>query len=644
MYHPFFHPLLHQILSLLKRRRLPLGGLMRLAVCCVILCVTQGVAHAQFTLTQTFLNPMPVVNDWFGNSVAVDGNWILVGAPLDGTTGAAYLFDATTGALVHTFTDPTPASNGYFGGSVAVDGNWVLVGAERDNRRVPDAGAAYLFDATTGALLHTFTNPTPAPYDSFGYSVSVDGDHVLVGANGDNTGAPEAGAAYLFDATTGALVHTFTNPTPAASDNFSISVSVDGDHVLVGADLDDTGAPNAGAAYLFDATTGVLLHTFTNPTPAQDDVFGFSVSVDGDRVLVGADLDDTGAPDAGVAYFFDATTGALVHTFTNPTSAGGDQFGYSVSVDGDHVLVGADLDDTGAPDAGAVYLFDATTGALVHTFINPTLAGFDAFGYSVSVDGDHVLVGAPFDDTGAPAAGAAYLFGPSPFTLDLRLNKEPPVYQKGDRMLVTAHLFNPGPTQTVRYLQQLFLPNGSEFLRTRIDQTVSLTSGEDVVDTTFNRHLPAIPAGDYRWRARLLDPETSQVWVEDTASWEFVGTGGSRANLAQLVGGLDLSASPARPVATQLRAPYPNPFNPETWIPYHLAERAHVRIFIYDLTGKLVRTLELGERAPGSYLDPSRAAHWDGRNDAGEPVASGVYFVQFHAGDFRASRKMILEK
>ncbi|MBI1925765.1 T9SS type A sorting domain-containing protein [Candidatus Poribacteria bacterium] len=278
----------------------------------------------------------------------------------------------------------------------------------------------------------------------------------------------------------------------------------------------------------------------------------------------------------------------------------------------------------------------------MHTFTNPTPAAFDSFGTSVSVDGDRVLVGAYADDTGAPDAGAAYLFEPT-FTLDLILNKEPPVYQKGERMIVKAHLVNIGPTQTVRYLQQLFLPDGSEFLNARIDKTVELFSGDSVF-ATFGRRLPAIPAGEYRWRAQLLDPETSEVLATDEASWEFVGEGGSPANLAQLVGGLDVSAAPARPVATQLLASYPNPFNPETWIPYQLAERAHVRIVISDVTGKLVRTLELGERAPGSYLNPSQAAHWDGRNDAGEPVASGVYFVQFHAGDFRASRKMILEK
>ena len=120
---------------------------------------------------------------------------------------------------------------------------------------------------------------------------------------------------------------------------------------------DDTGATNAGAAYLF-STNGTLLTTFTNPTPAASDWFGCSVAAVGtDRVLIGAHCDDTGATDAGAAYLF-STNGTLLTTFTNPTPAAGDWFGYSVAAVGtDRVLIGAHCDDTGATDAGAAYLF-----------------------------------------------------------------------------------------------------------------------------------------------------------------------------------------------------------------------------------------------------------------------------------------------
>jgi hypothetical protein len=89
---------------------------------------------------------------------------------------------------------------------------------------------------------------------------------------------------------------------------------------------------------------------------------------------------------------------------------------------------------------------------------------------------------------------------------------------------------------------------------------------------------------------------------------------------------------------------YPNPFNPETWIPYQIREPAEVLIRIYDSTGQLVRTLDLGQQAAGFYLGRSRAAYWDGHNDAGEKVASGVYFYQLRTGDFSATRRMLVVK
>ena len=85
---------------------------------------------------------------------------------------------------------------------------------------------------------------------------------------------------------------------------------------------------------------------------------------------------------------------------------------------------------------------------------------------------------------------------------------------------------------------------------------------------------------------------------------------------------------------------YPNPFNPETWIPYQLAEKAYVRIRIYDASGHFVRELALGDQPPGDYRKQQKAAHWDGRNHAGELVVSGIYFYILEAGDFRATGQM----
>ena len=100
----------------------------------------------------------------------------------------------------------------------------------------------------------------------------------------------------------------------------------------------------------------------------------------------------------------------------------------------------------------------------------------------------------------------------------------------------------------------------------------------------------------------------------------------------------------APPKETVLLANYPNPFNPETWIPYELSVAAEVTVTIHASDGKLVRTLALGQLPAGVYQSRSRAAYWDGRNAQGEPVASGVYFYTLSAGDFKATRKMVIRK
>ena len=98
------------------------------------------------------------------------------------------------------------------------------------------------------------------------------------------------------------------------------------------------------------------------------------------------------------------------------------------------------------------------------------------------------------------------------------------------------------------------------------------------------------------------------------------------------------------PKTTALLPNFPNPFNPETWIPYHLAKDAKVTLHIYAMNGTLVRTLALGHQAAGMYQNRSRAAYWDGKNEFGEKVASGLYFYTLNAGDFTATRKMLIMK
>ena len=98
------------------------------------------------------------------------------------------------------------------------------------------------------------------------------------------------------------------------------------------------------------------------------------------------------------------------------------------------------------------------------------------------------------------------------------------------------------------------------------------------------------------------------------------------------------------PKETTLLANYPNPLNPETWMPYHLSKAANVTVTLSDVRGSVVRELRLGHQSAGVYQRKHRAAYWDGKNQIGEPVASGVYFYTLTAGDFSATRKMLIMK
>ena len=136
-----------------------------------------------------------------------------------------------------------------------------------------------------------------------------------------------------------------------------------------------------------------------------------------------------------------------------------------------------------------------------------------------------------------------------------------------------------------------------------------------------------------------LDSAMIQAWIE-RAQVEDDGSLAFREGIAYLQSLLTLLV----PKETVLLPNYPNPFNPETWIPYQLSQPAEVTLRIYAVNGELVRTLALGHTSAGIYQSRSRAAYWDGKNDVGEPVASGLYFYTLRAGNFTATRKMLIRK
>ena len=146
--------------------------------------------------------------------------------------------------------------------------------------------------------------------------------------------------------------------------------------------------------------------------------------------------------------------------------------------------------------------------------------------------------------------------------------------------------------------------------------------------------IPPQAGGEGRVDPAMVAAWIAQAWLEDDGSLAFKeGIKNLQKLLASLI-----------PEETALLANYPNPFNPETWIPYQLAESAEVTLTIYDMNGEMVRRLAVGHQAAGMYRSRSRAAYWDGRNQLGEFVASGLYFYTLTAGDFTATRRMLILK
>ena len=364
--------------------------------------------------------------DNFGISVAVDGETIMIGASGDddngADSGAAYVF--TKANRVWSQVAKLTASEGealdYFGQSVAVSGDTVLVGAPFDDREetdtvtaLEDSGSVYVFTKPTSeggwsdwnklpqtaanenhddkdALTARLSASDAADDDNFGTSVALDGDTAVIGAPGadDNDNGIDSGSAYVFtrnDQGNWDAGVELTADDGKPGDSFGVSVTVDGDTAVVGAyqhdPIDPNSGPNspsylldAGAAYVFTKTAGTWSQSvkLTADDRAPGDYFGYSVAVDDGTVLVGAYQDDDKGTDSGSAYVFtrDSNVWRQTNKLTEDPGEPGGWFGYSVAVDtvADTALVGAgsahvmDIHDWEVVDRGSLARSHTFTG------------------------------------------------------------------------------------------------------------------------------------------------------------------------------------------------------------------------------------------------------------------------------------------
>ena len=384
------------------------------------------------------------LGDNFGRSVSVDGDTMVVGANKDDdnalNSGSAYVYIRQSGAWsqVAKLTAFDGASEDGFGFSVSVDGDTVVVGAYLEDDNGAASGSAYVFTKlptgwTTTSTAAKLTASDGAADDYFGFSVAVEGETVVVGAYQDDDDGPNSGSAYVFTKPAGGWTTTSTAAKLTASDgatgdNFGISVAVNGDTVVVGAWWDDG---ERGSAYVFTKpatgwTTTSTAAKLTAFERAADDYFGRSAAVDGDTVVVGAPRDDDKGEDSGSAYLFAKpaagwATATETAKLTASDAAADDEFGFSVAVDGDTVVVGALYDDDNGEDSGSAYLFAKPGTGWATATETVKLAASDGasddwFGRSVAVDGDTVVVGAHQEDDNGSNSGSAYVYEVSDWT------------------------------------------------------------------------------------------------------------------------------------------------------------------------------------------------------------------------------------
>ncbi|MFQ5526160.1 MAG: hypothetical protein ACE5GX_07845 [Thermoanaerobaculia bacterium] len=380
--------------------------------------------------------------DELGKSVAVSGDLAVVGAPLDddngGGSGSAYIFARNQGGgdiwgQVAKLTPSDGSAADVFGHAVAVSGDTVIVGAPFDDDACPadllcNSGSAYVFKRNQGGAdawgqVAKLTGSTSGGGAEFGFAVAIDNDTAVVGA------VTGSGSAYVFErnqdgAEMWGEVEEIGALDSAAGDEFGVSVGISGDRIVVGALQGDGAFTNSGSAYVFERNSGGT-DSWDQRTElsavdgAPGDEFGRSVGIHNDTIVVGASRDGDAGADSGSAYVFERNQGGIdawgqTQKLTASGAAAGDEFGWAVAIASNGIAVGAYLADN-HPDAGAVYLFERNVGAPtswseVSKVTASDQASDDRLGFGVALTAETLLAGAPRDDDDGDRSGSAYVF------------------------------------------------------------------------------------------------------------------------------------------------------------------------------------------------------------------------------------------
>lgn len=362
------------------------------------------------------LAPDRHTGDNFGISIDMAGDILVVGANLGdsgvASGGSAYVYNGFTADYRTTLFSSDIVGADSFGQAVATNGTLIAVGAPDDDDLGTSSGSIYLFDGQTGQELTKITPSDGAAGDEFGTSVVISDQYLIIGAPYDDDNGSAAGSIYVMDLT-GNLIHKLHSTDPNAGDYLGISLALRGDILVAGATGDDQMGSGAGAAYLFDLTTGTQLFKLRASNGVAGDSFGYSVAIEDGMVAVGSpNYDSSGISNVGAVYVFDVSTGNQTAVLVSSTPISSSYAGYSVAIVDGIVAAGATLFQVSISQTGAVFLFDPQTGEQIGRLVATQISNGRSMGTSLAADSGRLAIGAEDDRDGSNYPGSAYLATP----------------------------------------------------------------------------------------------------------------------------------------------------------------------------------------------------------------------------------------
>lgn len=566
--------------------------------------------------------------DFFGYALDFDeGVAVIAAEGRDQATGTSYLYDLSDLEQIAVLEASDRSEGDRFGTSVAISGGFAIVGTPFDDDLGNASGSACIFAAPRDGLFKIRAGDGDV-YDQFGESVGLSQGIAIVGARWDSDQGHTSGAAYLYDLAGCEELPKLLPDDGMLNDEFGNAVAIDQGVALVGAWLDDDDGGGSGAAYLFDVSTGQQLHKLLPDDGVQGVQFGAAVALADGVALVATTCEWNFGSFFGAAYLFDAATGQQLHKLLPLDSLATDCFGSAVAISGGVAMVGAYRDDDKGFDSGSVYLFDVATGQQIHKLVASDGTANDYFGRSVDIADGLAIVGAHYDEVVAYRSGSAYVFD----------------------------------VATGQQLRKIS-PNDGEVIE-EFGRAVALDHGLAVVGAHFDDDN-----GSQSGSAYLFDATTGQqldkLLPHDGGPNDAFGFAVDVANGVAIVGayldddaGLnsgsvyvtaldpgDLVITSANPISVPRRSDrigsvHPNPFNPTTTVEFEMRVGGATSLAVFNLRGELVRTLLGSVELPAGR----HAATWNGTDDHGRMVASGVYFVRLRTPEGTGHRKVALIK